>query len=42
MARALKRRGFVVCGPVITYAFCQAVGMVDDHPASCFRYGAAA
>nr|WP_221401007.1 DNA-3-methyladenine glycosylase I [Parvularcula dongshanensis] len=41
MARALKKRGFVFCGPVITYAFCQAVGMVDDHPLTCFRHGAA-
>jgi DNA-3-methyladenine glycosylase I len=39
MARALKGRGFNFCGPVITYAFMQAVGMVNDHVSSCFRHG---
>jgi DNA-3-methyladenine glycosylase I len=39
MARALKARGFNFCGPVITYAFMQAVGMVNDHVAGCFRHG---
>ena len=38
MARALKARGFNFCGPVITYAFMQAVGMVNDHVAGCFRH----
>jgi DNA-3-methyladenine glycosylase I len=37
MARALKQRGFNFCGPVIVYAFMQAVGMVNDHVADCFR-----
>lgn len=37
MARALKARGFGFCGPVITYAFMQATGMVNDHVAGCFR-----
>jgi len=37
MARALKARGFNFCGPVITYAFMQATGMVNDHVAGCFR-----
>ena len=37
MAKALKKRGFNFCGPVIVYAFMQAVGMVNDHPATCFR-----
>jgi DNA-3-methyladenine glycosylase I len=39
MARALKAKGFNFCGPVITYAFMQAVGMVNDHVAGCFRQG---
>ena len=39
MARALKAKGFNFCGPVITYAFMQAVGMVNDHMAGCFRHG---
>ena len=34
MAKALKKRGFNFCGPVIVYAFMQAVGMVNDHPVS--------
>jgi DNA-3-methyladenine glycosylase I len=38
MARALKAKGFNFCGPVITYAFMQAVGMVNDHVTGCFRY----
>ena len=31
LARDLKQRGFNFCGPVIVYAFAQAVGMVNDH-----------
>ena len=38
MAKALKKRGFNFCGPVIVYAFMQAVGMVNDHVDRCFRY----
>ena len=33
----LKRRGFKFVGPVITYAWMQAVGIVNDHAADCFR-----
>lgn len=39
MSKALKARGFRFCGPTITYAFAQAVGMVDDHLTGCFRHG---
>ena len=39
MAKALKAKGFKFCGPVIVYAFMQAVGMVNDHVATCFRHG---
>ncbi len=39
MAKALKKRGFTFCGPVIVYAFMQAVGMVNDHGVECFRHG---
>lgn len=35
MAKALKARGFKFCGPTITYAFMQAVGMVNDHMVHC-------
>ena len=37
LSKDLKRRGFAFCGPVIVYAFMQAVGMVDDHMAECWR-----
>jgi DNA-3-methyladenine glycosylase I len=38
VAKALKAKGFNFCGPVITYAFMQAVGMVNDHTVSCYRH----
>jgi DNA-3-methyladenine glycosylase I len=38
VAKALKSKGFKFCGPVITYAFMQAVGMVNDHVVGCFRH----
>ncbi|HWY60915.1 MAG TPA: DNA-3-methyladenine glycosylase I [Rhizomicrobium sp.] len=38
LARDLKARGFSFCGPVISYAFAQAVGMVNDHLTGCFRH----
>ncbi len=38
MSRDLKKRGFKFVGTTICYAFMQAVGMVDDHVAGCFRY----
>ncbi|MDD5673236.1 MAG: DNA-3-methyladenine glycosylase I [Chitinivibrionales bacterium] len=34
----LKKRGFSFVGPVVCYAFMQAVGMVDDHLANCYKY----
>ena len=34
----LKRRGFNFVGSTICYSFMQAVGMVNDHDAECFRY----
>ena len=37
MSRELKNRGFKFVGSTICYAFMQAVGMVDDHTADCFR-----
>jgi DNA-3-methyladenine glycosylase I len=38
MSEALKSEGFKFVGTTICYAFMQAVGMVDDHLESCFRY----
>jgi len=37
MSKALKKRGFKFVGPVIVYAWMQAVGIVDDHVVTCFR-----
>jgi DNA-3-methyladenine glycosylase I len=42
MAKALKAKGFKFCGPVIVYAFMQAVGMVNDHVTTCPRHAAVA
>jgi DNA-3-methyladenine glycosylase I len=38
MSKALKAEGFKFVGTTICYAFMQAVGMVDDHLETCFRY----
>jgi len=38
ISKDLKKRGFKFCGPVIVYAFMQAVGMVNDHLVDCFRH----
>ena len=38
MAKALKAKGFNFVGPVIVYAFMQAVGMVNDHLVTCHRH----
>ena len=35
VAKALKARGFKFVGPVIVYAWMQAVGMVNDHFVQC-------
>ena len=38
LAKLLKSKGYKFCGPVIVYAFMQAVGMVNDHVTGCFRH----
>lgn len=38
LSKDLKKRGFSFVGPVICYAFMQAVGMVNDHTKDCFLY----
>jgi DNA-3-methyladenine glycosylase I len=40
IAKELKRRGFKFVGPTIVYAWMQAVGIVNDHSANCFRRSA--
>ncbi len=37
ISKALKKRGFKFVGPVIVYAWMQAVGIVNDHARDCFR-----
>jgi len=36
LSKDLKQRGFRFVGSTIMYAFMQAVGMVNDHTATCF------
>ncbi|WP_033543634.1 DNA-3-methyladenine glycosylase I [Planococcus sp. CAU13] len=35
VSKELKKRGFKFVGPVTTYSFLQAIGMVDDHVRTC-------
>lgn len=37
MSKDMKKRGFRFVGPTTCYAFMQAIGMVNDHDATCFR-----
>jgi DNA-3-methyladenine glycosylase I len=37
ISKALKKRGYKFVGPVIVYAWMQAVGMINDHAPHCFR-----
>jgi DNA-3-methyladenine glycosylase I len=41
ISKDLKKRGFRFVGTTIIYAFLQAVGIVNDHLKTCFRYEAA-
>lgn len=38
MSQSLKKRGLKFVGPTICYAYMQAIGMINDHIVSCFRY----
>lgn len=38
MSKTLKKKGFKFIGSTTCYAYMQAVGMVNDHVVSCFRY----
>lgn len=42
LSKDLKKRGFTFVGSTIMYAHMQAVGMVNDHVATCFRRDAVA
>ena len=39
LSKDLKKRGMTFVGSTIMYAFMQAVGMVNDHTVTCWRYG---
>jgi DNA-3-methyladenine glycosylase I len=39
ISKEVKARGFKFVGPTIVYAWMQAVGIVNDHSAKCFRRG---
>ena len=38
ISKHLKNRGFKFVGATVVYAFMQAIGIVNDHVESCFRY----
>ena len=38
LSKDLAKRGFRFVGSTICYSFMQAVGLVNDHNPSCFRY----
>jgi len=38
VSKDLRHKGFKFCGSTIIYAFLQAIGVVNDHITSCFRY----
>jgi DNA-3-methyladenine glycosylase I len=38
LSKDLVKRGFRFVGSTICYSFMQAVGMVNDHNTTCFRY----
>jgi DNA-3-methyladenine glycosylase I len=38
VSKALKAKGFKFVGPVIVYAWMQAVGLVNDHLTHCYRH----
>lgn len=40
ISKDLKKRGFKFVGSTVIYAFMQAIGMVNDHEVTCFRYNA--
>lgn len=41
ISKDMKKRGFKFVGPTIVYAWMQAVGIINDHAADCFRRDAA-
>lgn len=39
ISKDLKKRGMTFVGSTIIYAYLQAVGIVNDHKTTCWRYG---
>lgn len=38
VSKDLRKRGFTFVGSTICYSFMQAVGLVNDHVVTCFKY----
>jgi DNA-3-methyladenine glycosylase I len=38
LSKDLRKRGFTFVGSTICYSYMQAVGLVNDHLVTCFRY----
>jgi DNA-3-methyladenine glycosylase I len=38
ITKDLKKRGMNFVGPVIIYSYMQAIGMINDHETTCFRF----
>ncbi len=38
IGQTMKSDGFQFTGPVVTYSFLQATGIINDHEVACFRY----
>ncbi|MBQ3101708.1 DNA-3-methyladenine glycosylase I [bacterium] len=38
ISKDLKKRGMKYVGSIIIYSYLQAIGVVDDHETTCFRY----
>jgi len=38
LSRDLKKRSFTFVGPTIMYAFMQAIGMINDHERTCWKW----
>ena len=38
LAKDMKKRGFTFVGPTIIHSFMEAVGLINCHLVTCFRY----
>lgn len=38
LSKDLRQRGFKFVGTTICYSFMQAIGLINDHDSSCFRF----